>query len=80
MWGRVGSSVKNVPDIHYEDLNLIPRTHVKKLDMVINDCNPNLGTWRQVNLWSSLASSSLVYLVTSRPVRDPDSERKADGT
>lgn len=47
--------VKRLPH-KWENLSLIPRNHLKKLDLVVCAGNPALRKWRQVGVWASLAS------------------------
>jgi hypothetical protein len=42
----------------HEDSSLIPRTYVKKLDVVAQACNLSAGRLRQADLWGSRDTQS----------------------
>lgn len=50
MWRGREHLVKCLP-FKQENLNLIPRTHVKKLGVMVCMCNPRVESWGQVDSW-----------------------------
>lgn len=57
----------------------IPRTHTKKSALLSLTCGPSAWGVETGRFWGATAAS-LALLVTPRPVKNPVSKSKVDGT